>query len=40
MIGGIGNKSVAMKALDSAGEKILSEIQVRLPKEKSLVEAK
>ena len=39
MIGGIGNKSVAMKALDSAGEKILSEIQVRLPKEKSLVEA-
>lgn len=32
MIGGIGNKSVALKALGSAGEKILSEIQVRLPK--------
>ncbi len=32
MIGGIGNKSVALKALDSAGEKILSVIQVRLPK--------
>ncbi len=36
MIGGIGNKSVALKAIDSAGEKILSEIQVRLPKTKSV----
>ena len=39
MIGGIGNKYVARNALDREGEKILSEIQVRLPKEKSLVEA-
>mgnify|MGYP003587343368 FL=1 len=32
VIGDIGNKSVALKALDSAGEKILSVIQTRLPK--------
>lgn len=35
MIGGIGNKSVALKALDSAGEKILAVIQNRLPKTKA-----
>ncbi|MBQ3970421.1 MAG: hypothetical protein II685_08085, partial [Clostridia bacterium] len=32
MIGDIGNKSVALKALDSVGEKIFAEITVRLPK--------
>ena len=36
MIGGIGNKSVALKALDSVGDKVLAEIQVRLPKTKSV----
>ena len=35
MIGGIGNKSVALKALGSAGEKILGVIQARLPKTKA-----
>jgi len=34
IIGDIGNKSVALKALDSAGEKILAAIQERLPKTK------
>ena len=34
MIGGIGNKSVALKALDVVGQKISSVIDVRLPKEK------
>ena len=37
IIGDIGNKSVALKALDSAGEKILSVIQTRLPKTKAAV---
>lgn len=35
MIGNIGNKSVALKALDSVGEKISAEITVRLPKTKA-----
>ena len=35
MIGDIGNKSVALKALDSVGEKIFAEITVRLPKTKA-----
>ena len=35
MIGGIGNKSVALQALGSAGEKILGVIQARLPKTKA-----
>jgi hypothetical protein len=35
MIGGIGNKSVAMKALDNVGQKIASVIDVRLPKVKA-----
>ncbi len=39
MIGGIGNKSVAIKALDSVGDKVLAEIQVRLPKTKSVESA-
>lgn len=36
MIGGIGNKSVALKAIDSVGSKVLSEIQVRLPKTRAV----
>ena len=39
MIGGIGNKSVALKALDSVGAKVLSEIQVRLPKTRAVKSA-
>ena len=35
MLGGIGNKSVALKAIESAGEKILGVIQARLPKTKA-----
>lgn len=35
MIGGIGNKSVALKALDTVGQKIAAVIDVRLPKEKA-----
>ena len=35
VIGGIGNKSVSLKALDSAGEKMLKEIKERLPKTKA-----
>lgn len=35
IIGDIGNKSVALKALDSAGGKIVSVIQERLPKMKN-----
>ena len=38
MIGGIGNKSVALKAIDSVGEKMLAEIKERLPKERSIAE--
>lgn len=34
MIGGIGNKSVALKALNTVGQKIAAVIDVRLPKEK------
>jgi len=37
MIGGIGNKSVAIKALDTVGQKIASIIDVRLPKTKAEV---
>ena len=37
MIGGIGNKSVAIKALDTVGQKIASIIDVRLPKTKAAV---
>ncbi len=40
MIGGIGNKSVALKALGSAGDKILGVIQARLPKTKAEAESK
>ena len=36
-IGGIGNKSVAIKALDNVGQKIASIIDVRLPKTKAEV---
>lgn len=36
IIGDIGNKSVALKALDSAGAKIVSVIQERLPKTKTV----
>lgn len=36
MIGGIGNKSVAMKVLDNVGQKIASVIDVRLPKVKAV----
>jgi hypothetical protein len=36
MIGLVGNKSVAMKALDNACEKIVGIINVRLPKTKSI----
>ena len=36
-IGGIGNKSVAVKALDNVGQKIASIIDVRLPKTKAEV---
>ncbi|MDO4922339.1 MAG: hypothetical protein Q4E64_11020 [Phascolarctobacterium sp.] len=35
MIGGIGNKSVALKALNTVGQKIAAVIDVRLPKEKA-----
>ncbi len=35
VIGGIGNKSVAIKALDNVGQKIASIIDVRLPKVKA-----
>lgn len=35
MIGGIGNKSVALKALNNVGQKIAAVIDVRLPKEKA-----
>lgn len=35
MIGGIGNKSVALKALNAVGQKISAVIDVRLPKEKA-----
>ena len=37
MVGGIGNKSVAIKALDAVGQKIASIIDVRLPKTKAAV---
>ena len=36
-IGGIGNKSVAVKALNNVGQKIASIIDVRLPKTKAVV---
>ncbi len=38
MVGGIGNKSVALKAIDNVGEKLLIEIQNRLPKTKTAAE--
>ena len=38
MVGGIGNKSVALKAIDNVGEKLLTEIQNRLPKTKTVAE--
>lgn len=34
MVGGIGNKSVALKALDKVSEEMSAIIDVRLPKEK------
>lgn len=37
MIGGIGNKSVSIEAIEKVNEKILSVIDVRLPKEKTAV---
>lgn len=39
MIGGIGNKSVAMKALNKINEQITSVLTVRLPEEKSVAVA-
>ena len=40
MLGYIGNKSVALKAIESAGEKILGVIKARLPKTKAEEESK
>lgn len=38
MIGGIGNKSVALKAINAVGQKIAAVIDVRLPKETVKIE--
>ena len=39
MIGGIGNKSVAMKALKKIDEQIASVLAARLPEEKPVLAA-